>query len=370
LTESSSPSEIDLLAPMRMRLVLLLVAGSILSVLVVGVVTSRHAQIPPNSSVKNVPLSVSCAGPTFCAAVDDQGRATTFNGTSWAAPTLLHVPSMTTVDCPGVSFCLAGDINGSVFVLRGHRWSRVQKVDTASAGLLNAFGMNGITAISCTSDEHFCLVGDVRGRILTYSGSGWSPPAGLLSPADYAVDRPAGLAAVVGVSCPTARFCAAATVSGRALTWNGTSWSAPQLLTSPDPAGLRGLVHLPEIVGISCASPRFCAAIHPTGYVQRFDGNTWSAPQPIDTGGVQTGNHEGLTAVSCPTPDFCMAVDDGGRALAYNGSAWASPIQVDPTLGLTDVSCPTPRFCVALDELGNAAVFDGHGWTPPQRIDA
>src|SRR5215469_3719335 len=64
-------------------------------------------------------FSLSCVGPTFCAAGDDQGDGYIFNGTSWSAPVDLvgtrggsEIPA---ISCTSPTFCIAGDDNGEVF---------------------------------------------------------------------------------------------------------------------------------------------------------------------------------------------------------------------------------------------------------------
>lgn len=301
-------------------------------------------------------------------AVDDQSGAVTFNGESWSKPALLHVLGMSTVSCPSNDFCVAGTVNDSVLVFHGGRWSKQKRIDTATGGEQDAFGASGITAVSCRSPL-FCMAGDVRGKFATFDGSQWTHAEPLEPAALYQADTAAGVAAVVGMSCPSTTLCAAATVGGRVLTWNGSSWSAPDLLTPTANLGLQVLLELPELSGISCASPTFCVVVGSSGSAHTFDGKSWSPPDPIDTSGAQHGNRDGLTAVSCPSVHFCMAVDDLGRALSYNGASWSQPHVVDATLGLSAVSCPTSNFCVSLNDLGDALVYNGVSWSQPQAID-
>jgi hypothetical protein len=301
-------------------------------------------------------------------AVDDQGYAIRFNGVSWSKPTPLHIQAMTTVSCPSATFCVGGDVNGAVLVFRGGSWSRQKKLDPGSSGFLDLFGISGITTVSCPNSS-FCMSGDVRGKVSTFDGNRWTHSRPLEPRTLYRNDTIAGAPAVVGVSCPNASFCGAATVAGRVLIWNGASWSEPDLLTPNENLALQELVNLPVITGISCASPTFCVAVTSSGDSYNYNGRTWSKLYPIDPSSAVTGNRDGLTAVSCPSRLFCVAVDDLGRALTFNGSLWSPPRLVDPTLGLNAVSCPNRGFCMALNDLGQALAYDGKSWSPPQTID-
>jgi hypothetical protein len=94
------------------------------------------------------------------------------------------------------------------------------------------------------------------------------------------------------------------------------------------------------------------------GRAVTWNGKTWSAR-------VVDGDGGALTAVSCAGPRRCVAVDTSGRALVWTGRRWSPPRVVDPRGGgLTAVSCPTGGYCVATD-------FDGQivpvGVTGPRR---
>jgi hypothetical protein len=83
-------------------------------------------------------------------------------------------------------------------------------------------------------------------------------------------------------------------------------------------------------------------AVDGNGRALTWNGRSWSAPRLVDPRG-------GLTAVSCAARGFCLAVDGGGRALAWNGRSWSAPRLVNPRGGLTAVSCPVRGYCIAAD---------------------
>jgi hypothetical protein len=164
------------------------------------------------------------------------------------------------------------------------------------------------------------------------------------------------------VSCPSASFCAAVDNKGNALTYNGSSWSAPANIDStPYPNSLWS---------VSCASSSFCAAVGGNGTALTYDGSSWGALANID------GTYP-LTSVSCPSASFCAAVDNNGNALTYNGSSWSAPASIDafpfPLLNngaayFSPVSCPSASFCAAVDYYGHAVTYDGSSWSAPIRI--
>ena len=129
---------------------------------------------------------------------------------------------------------------------------------------------------------------------------------------------------------------------GRALTYNGRSWSAPAPIFTA------------TISSVSCTSASFCAAVTGFGVVLTYNGSSWSAP--VNVGAL------GINSVSCASASFCAAVSRG-YALTYNGSSWSAPARV-ATSQLDSVSCPSASFCVAVDQIGNAVTYSGGG-TPP-----
>jgi hypothetical protein len=79
--------------------------------------------------------SVSCASATFCAAVDYEGNALTFDGTSWSAATSIDALPLASVSCPSSSFCVAVDYSGNVVTFDGTSWSAPVSID--SGGLIS-----------------------------------------------------------------------------------------------------------------------------------------------------------------------------------------------------------------------------------------
>jgi hypothetical protein len=95
------------------------------------------------------------------------------------------------------------------------------------------------------------------------------------------------------------------------LTYNATQWSAP---VPVDPSNY--------LASISCVSSAFCVAadsLLPAGYsndtadgngeVVTYNGTSWSAPQQTGIPGIVSG-------LSCATTAFCAVIDKSGHAVA------------------------------------------------------
>ncbi|HXZ83805.1 MAG TPA: hypothetical protein VED84_08775 [Acidimicrobiales bacterium] len=215
-----------------------------------------------------------------------------------------------------------------------------------------------LVAVSCASARWCVAVGysGLDTLIESWNGSGWT-----VSPSP---DRGA-TSSLGGVACVSTRWCLAvgsykdrAGVS-RALVeiWNGSSWS---IGASP---GLRaGAVSLS---GVSCVSARLCAAVGGAGtgsLMESWNGSTWTAVA------TQTPSGRGnLNGVSCSSPGSCVAVgNDGGRTLvaSWNGTRWSTVPSPTPGRwgGLAGVSCPSARSCLAV---GNYSTGTGSGSSTP-----
>ncbi len=167
--------------------------------------------------------------------------------------------------------------------------------------------------------------------------------------------------------CSSASFCVALasiddTFSGESvysMVWNGKSWFCPALADSS-----QGVSPPPGEGYVSCVTKHFCALADTGGNVLTFNGTSWSAPDTVDAGTI-----DGLTAISCPASNFCTAIDGFGQAFSYNGKTWSGPVGVESDGGMTGISCASARFCVATDESGNVDTFYDGTWTGPDNQD-
>ncbi len=164
-----------------------------------------------------------------------------------------------------------------------------------------------------------------------------------------------GPVALIDVSCPTKRFCAALDAAG-------------YVLASANPAGgaaawrqvESGANFMPgSILGqISCASSHLCVVVDGSRHV-------YTSRDPL--GGPRTWRRIRLGSrlgdVSCPSDRFCAAIGNGAvltstdptggaRAWTHTPADINSPFVEPHTVGLYAVSCASSHLCVAVDTLG------------------
>jgi hypothetical protein len=198
----------------------------------------------PVSGTQMGMASVSCASPSFCAAVDNGSHAFTFTGTSWSPATAIDPGNeLSTVSCPSANFCAAVDYGPNVVTFNGTSWSKPSAIDQGSY----------LQAVSCAS-ARFCVAIDRKGNALTFNGSTWSAPVNAdpngLTMGEGGISWPV-------VSCPASDFCAAV---------DGSTWTAPITVDSKAAKSVSGPV-LMFLMSVSCRSAAFCVAGDSTGDV-------------------------------------------------------------------------------------------------------
>lgn len=264
----------------------------------------------------------------------------------WGAPVIANPAhgGDALISCPSTTFCAQLDASGNVSRFDGSDWTTSQPVDQA---LYAGGGTPLAEAVSCAS-ETFCVAIDtVDGASPSYAqvfdGATWTEPTSM----DPHV--------VKGISCVRASFCVAVDGSGNAVTFDGSSWSAPVSVTSTA-----------SLLAVSCASSSWCLAVGGGQHAHDafvYDAGSW-APSPGASKIL-------LNHVSCVSDTWCMAT--GGRfAVELSGSTWARPEAIVPpkrhkklTL-ITALSCASPTLCIAAN-YDRALVFDGSQWTYPAR---
>jgi len=229
--------------------------------------------------------SVSCSSPSYCVAIDTSGYAFIYNGTWGAGSQLDTSGELISVSCPNSSFCMVIDNNAHAFAYNGKTWGKAEAVGIASA----------LTAISCISNTE-CMAVDAQGNGSYYDGTVWTA---------YRVN-PISTHGLNSISCTpnSGSFCMAVDNAGNAFSYNGTNW------TSQDDNA-----HGSEPLStVSCLGNAFCMAVNTNGGALRYNGVTWSTVSDIDEG------RHSITSLSCPTSAFCMGVDKEGNAWKYNAS--------------------------------------------------
>ena len=259
--------------------------------------------------------SVSCVSPNFCAAVDEDGDALTFNGSAWSAATEVSELPFYSVSCPTDTFCVAVGAEGQDATWNGSNWNQQNAIDSFN-----------LYSVSCTAAD-FCIAVDSDGQYDIWNGASWSGPTSI----DPGVP-------LQSVSCTSPNFCMAVDAQGNALmTSDGTSWSSPDDIDADE-----------SFDSVSCTSFAFCIALDNIGDALTYNGSAWSS--------TDIAGETQLNSVSCSSTSFCYAVDYRGVAFGYNGSGWSST-DIDGGSSIASVSCPTSSFCAAVDVAGNALTY-------------
>jgi hypothetical protein len=192
---------------------------------------------PPYPGMAN---AVSCTSPHFCVAVDGQGNAESYNGTSWTKPEQVDQAfPLTDVSCGSTGRCVAVDGGGQVVERRDGHWSAPKPADTSP-----------FTTISCVGID-FCIAIDLRGRAVVFTPSGWSRPTAIDSLANAPIEA----------SCPQQQKCVAVDSSGRMLVLSDHAWAAPARPKVNSEAFINSLID------VSCPTghANFCAAVDASG---------------------------------------------------------------------------------------------------------
>ena len=313
----------------------------------------------PTPPTPGMLTSVSCPTNTFCAAVDQNGNVVTYNGTSWSTPQSIDGGNaIGSISCPSTTFCAALDEQGNLLTWQNGTWTST---------VLNSSAWWGATAISCTGTMNCVALSD---------GEEWS-----ITPSAMTQVVPSGSTSLSGanaISCPTATWCMMDGYGGFAA-WTNPVAGTITPITAPDLG----------FTAVSCSSTTQCVLTEPNGgQAVTWNGTSMSAPTTIDA------SNPGITSVSCPSATDCVAVvsnvsqvmlfarrlpgtptPDGrvlepspsvgpnGWAISYNGTSWGTPVQIDSGPagdGPQSVSCSTTQ-CVAVDLTGNEII----GTAPP-----
>ena len=233
--------------------------------------------------------AVSCAGPSFCVAVNIQGDANVFNGSSWSAGQSINSRySLYSVSCPNTNFCaaLGGQLtNDPIVAYTDGSWSPIPFANSET-----------FVALSCSSSASCVAIG-TDGDTYAFDGSVWSE----LSPIESG--KLVGFDAIDDLSCSSTTFCMAITVSGHAFAFDGSSWKNSQGLE----VGGEQIA-----TSISCPSSMFCGAMSYLGHAAYYDGNSWHTAHSLDASDFSS--NDGVISISCTVSGFCAAVSNDGDA--------------------------------------------------------
>jgi len=266
----------------------------------------------------NAILGVSCATPTFCMAVDNNGDALLWNGSTWTKTTGVDgTRPLESVSCPTSAFCAAVDNHGQMVVYTSSLgWGTPTSVDSTKV-------LNSVSCPTATSTN--CVAVDANGDAVYYNGSTWTDP----NISSHALNS---------VSCVTTTFCKAVDNGGNVFSYNG-SWSSADDIDGTHP-----------LESISCSSSSFCLASDNNGGVLYFTGSSWTGAQDIDAS-------RNISAVSCLSATSCQAMDAAGHVLVGGDAGWSSALLVDSAHTPDALSCATLSFCVMTDGGGRVLTY-------------
>ena len=335
--------------------------------------------------------SVSCPGTAGCLAVGSNSiggaaaYSTTDGGSAWetvAAPLPPAEYNLAAISCISMSSCQAvgegsmstggttgGAPTGVALFYNGTAWTQ----ETLPSGVGGLSGVSCVSATSCQAvggaftSTGGATGGTLSGVALSFNGTAWTQET-----------LPSGISDLTSISCVSATSCQAVGINlsstggaptGVALSYNGTAWTQETL-----PSGVGGLS------GVSCVSATSCQAVgtsststgSTTGVALSFNGTAWT--QETLPSGVG-----GLSSISCVSATSCQAVGTSststgsttGVALSFNGTAWTQKTLPSGVSDLSGVSCISATSCQAVGQgitstggiAGVVLSFNGTAWT-------
>ena len=165
---------------------------------------------------------------------------------------------------------------------------------------------------------------------------------------------------VTDVSCPSQEWCMAVGSGGWVEIWDGTSWSPGIRPPVEDDWG--------PIDEVSCGGPDLCLAVVDQvmtqpghhQYLLGWDGVEWGLALNRALDITSDG-----TPFSCPQADQCLILDGvDKRTLIWDGAIVATIpwTTVWPPTHL--LSCASTSTCLAVDTGGRTSSWNGSGWAP------
>lgn len=331
---------------------------------------------------------VACAAADACVAVgsvwfSSWGRLSimeSWNGASWAiqpGPFSRTASSLEAVSCSSAVACVAvGNRQNSsgIAATLAEAWNGQEWTTRPTPNPTGALS-SSLEAISCSSPRACTAVGST----LTAPGT-WLPLAQRWNGSVWTLQTMhdpdnAGMSALSGVACPSARVCLAvgsqqgdgADSTPLVERWDGTSWT---LVAFPLPTGTTSA----NLAAISCSSASACTAVGSLHYgneptvpadvrdtsvalVARWNGSTWTEQQ-IPAGIPRSPS--GFSGVSCPGPTTCFVLGTGTTITytnitiseRWNGKRWSRLHYPNPppvTAGTPEsISCSSPSDCSAV----------------------
>ncbi|NNN09490.1 MAG: hypothetical protein HKL85_09910 [Acidimicrobiaceae bacterium] len=259
--------------------------------------------------------------------------------------------TLTSVTCASATYCIASDAAGEIMTYRAGSWSPPQSVTTIPLGIREircGASSNPLQSLHCAA-----VVGNYLAFTLAPETAKWtpvpsaSPPTFAVSCAEqceylspqgrssgvvkgYLPQLPAG-AIATDVSCASGNGpCVAVDSAGGSYLSSKGRWVLGPRVEKQA-----------TLWSISCVSENFCEAVDIEGKAFSFNGTKWSAPQTVAP--------FGLYNVSCGATYFCVASGLSGGAYVFNGATWSSTASVGGSNVLHGLACASATSCVGID---------------------
>jgi len=161
-------------------------------------------------------VTVSCGARDSCMVYGENGsHAFTWDGSDWTERSGWGFGAIYGVGCSNATWCLAAGSGTDGQVWNGTVWAARQTLTSV------AFNKNLIGCVK--GPEPFCAITRDFGTADIIAGNGTTVPWSTTT-------APVPDAQINGVACASATLCFAVDSRGRAIEWDGTSWSAPVLI--------------------------------------------------------------------------------------------------------------------------------------------
>jgi hypothetical protein len=328
-----------------------------------GATWSAVATVDPGNQLS----SISCPTSTFCAATDYQGNWLFDNSGTWTTPTPFNSTTPAdnvaeSISCPTSVFCVAVGYyqSGASFGTEIDFWDGGHWYNQSGGTTSDNF-----SAVSCRSTS-FCLAVTYFGLSSIISNPHVDPDNAaneiVDTTAPTAVDQVNFVSGMTSVSCASTTYCAAGTNEGFLEVYNGASWTTTSIFQS---FVAPGFVSCPSTAsGNANTFATDCFAINSDGETAYSQGNTSWTPGP-------TGSPLSLvSAVSCGDTATCEAADFTGRIWSVDVSsvypqvaATTTSNTFDPPHFVSSISCTSATLCVASDTAGNVFQMTGTTWS-------
>jgi len=302
--------------------------------------TTRKSSAPVQVAGAQLPTALACSSATQCTVVTSTNQAYTFDPAApkTSSPLLLESatppspdqqgPAIFGLACASATLCVAADTNGNAITFNP---------SSTAAPVVTALFAVVWSSVACPSTTQCTVAGD--GDEATFDPT--SPAAA------EAVTIEQGKRQILDLACPSDVQCTALDKDGGEVTFN------PQMPPTAAPTAVGFGTSL--VVAIACGSTTQCTVIAPNGKEFTFDPATptstvVSANVDSSSRGGGPGQTEGVTAISCPAATSCVAVDAVGRAVAFAPASPGSPtpVRVDGGSPLFGISCPSVHQCTAM----------------------